>query len=202
MNFLALLTGFQSIAGKHYEAAEINDYFKIPENRRRLFDLLLRNASVEYGGNKYIIDIGINQHETGTADNREDYFTGTIDDVGDLSTFYGYDEFNLEGMTVSPGKIFKEQLNSLDDLKDFDFFSLYEDGCTYVKLLNIPEESKASPFPIDILKNDERHDFEIGVNAAANFVVYQDGKIRFVVINGFIVDLESRKGDVLNGIVR
>lgn len=202
MNFLALLTGFHSIAGKHYEAADINDYSKIPGNRKRLFDLLLRNASVEYDGNKYIIDIGINQHETGTKDNRDDYFTGTIDDVGDLSTFYGYDEFNLTGMTVTPGKIFDELFNSIDDLEDVDFYSLYEEGFTYVKLLNLPEESQSTTFPIDIVKNDEEDDFEFDENRAANFLVYQDGKIRFVVINGFLVDLESRKGDVINGMIR
>jgi hypothetical protein len=202
MNFLALLTGFQSIAGEHYEAADINDYLKIPENKQRLFDLLLRNVSVEYEGKKYKIDIGINQHETGTKDNRDDYFSGTIDDVGDLSTFYGYDEFNLEGMTVAAGKIYDEPFQSIDDLKEVDFYSLYKKGCTYVKLLNIPEESQPTIFPIDIVKNDEEDDFEFGENRAANFVVYQDEKIRFVVINGFMLDLESRKGEVMNGMIR
>jgi len=202
MNFLALLTGFQSIAGGYYTAADINRYSSIPENKQRLFDLLLRNASVEYAGNKYIIDIGINQHETGTKDNRDDYLIGTIDDMGDLSTFYGYDEFNLEGMTVAPGKIFEKPFDNINELENVDFFSLYKDGCTYVKLLNMPGESRSTTFPIDIVNHNAEDDFEFGENRAANFVVYQGGKIRFVVINGFMVDLESHKGDVINGMIR
>jgi hypothetical protein len=202
MNFIALLVGFQSIAAKKYEAADIENYFKIPENKTRLFDLLLRNLSVEYEGSKYIIDIGINHHESDTKDYRDDYFRGTIDDVGDLSTYYGYDEFDLEGMTIAPGKIFDEEFTSVDDLAGVDFGSLHKEGYTYVKLLNIPEDLHSVPFPIDIAANNEEDEPEFGEDRAANFVIYADGKIRFVVINGFIVDLVSGKGNVLNGIIK
>jgi hypothetical protein len=202
MNFIALLVGFQSIAGKQYEAADIQDYFKIPENKTRLFDLLLRNLSVEYEGSKYKIDIGINHHESDTKDYRDDYFRGTIDDVGDLSTYYGYDEFDLEGMTISPGKIFDEEFTSVDDLAEVDFANLHKEGYTYLKLLDIPEDLHSVPFPMDIVANDEEDEPEFGENRAANFTIHKDGKIRFVVINGFIVDLVSGKGAVLNGIIK
>ncbi len=202
MNFLALLVGFQSIAGKHYEMADINDYTNIPENKRRLFDLLLRNVSVEYNGNKYIIDIGINHYETGTEDNRDDYFKGTIDDVGDLSTYFGYDEYDLEGMTVAPGEVLDEPVDSLKSLEDIDFNELHRRGFTYVKLSTMPDDLQSVPFPIDILKNEEKDDPKFGENRAANFIIHENGDIRFVVINGFLIDLLSGKGDVLNGVVR
>jgi hypothetical protein len=202
MNFLALLVGFQSIAGKHYEKADINDYISIPENKQRLFDVLLRNVSVEYNGAKYKIDIGINHHEKGTDDNRDDYFRGTIDDLGDLSTYYGYDEYDLEGMTVAPGRVYDKPLNSLDSLEDIDFDELHRNGFTSVKLLTMPKDLQSVPFPIDIVKSDEEEYPGFGETKAANFIIHDNGDIRFVVINGFIVDLLSGKGDVLNGIVR
>ena len=158
MNFIALMVGFQSISHQYYIDASIDKYEKIPENKRRLFDVMLRNAFVEYNGNKYLIDLGINQHEVGTSDNRDDYFRSTIDDVGDLSTFYGYDEFNLEGMTLAPGKVYPEPFDSLESLDEIDFFELYEQGYTYIKLINMPD-TRYIKYPVDVIKSDDDADF-------------------------------------------
>jgi hypothetical protein len=202
MNFIALLIGFQSMAGKHFEKADINDYSKIPENKTRLFDLLLRNVTIEYNGAEYKIDVGINHHETDTENYRDDYFRGTIDDVGDLSTYYGYDELDLEDMKVASGKIYDKAFTTIDELEDVDFAGLHRKGYTCVKVLTVPEDMKSVPFPIDILINEGEEELKFGENRAANFIIYEKGKIRYVVINGFIVDTISGRGDVVNGLIR
>ena len=61
---------------------------------------------------------------------------------------------------------------------------------------------KSVPFPIDILINEGEEELKFGENRAANFIIYEKGKIRYVVINGFAVDMISGKGDIINGIIR
>ena len=105
-------------------------------------------------------------------------------------------------MTVAPGKVFEEPFDSLQSLEDVDFQDLHRNGYTCIKLETMPEDLHSVPFPIDILTSDEEDDPGFGENRAANFIIHKDGDVRFVVINGFMIDLLSGKGDVVNGIVR
>ncbi len=201
LNFLGLLVGYQSIANGYYENADLATYNNIPENKKRLFDLLLRNLTVEYKGKDYVVDLGINQVETPTSNNRDDYFRGVIDDIGDLSTFYGYDEVDCTGLTVSPGKISEVEYSSIDEIKELDFFELYEKGVTHVKLNDINQNKKFTYLPINVILNGKKVDNAINVGKTANLVIREGEKIRFVIVNGFLIDLVSKKTTLQNTLI-
>jgi len=102
LNFIALLSAFNSIAEKGYENIDHKKYFDIPENEELLFDLLLRNLILNYNGRKFKIDIGINREKKWNKESQSFYFKSKIADLGDLSTYYGIEEYDLTGYQVIP----------------------------------------------------------------------------------------------------
>ncbi len=201
LNFVGILIGLQSMAQKQYEKADITKYNNIPENRRYLFDVLLKNLQIDFNRNKYIIDIGINHIETATENHRNDYYKGIIDDIGDLSTYFGYEELNCEGMTVEEGKVFSTVLDNVESLENLDFSELHADGITCVRVKNIEKDIKSVKQPIDIIYENSEFSSEIGINKPANFVIMENNIVRFVVVNGYYIDLKSGKSTLINGSV-
>ena len=102
LNFIALLSAFKSIAEKDYENIEHKKYFDIPENEELLFDLLLRNLTLNYNGRNFKIDIGINREKKLNKESQSFYYKSKVADLGDLSIFYGIEEHDLTGYQVIP----------------------------------------------------------------------------------------------------
>ncbi len=102
LNFVALLSAFKSIAEKDYESIEHKKYFDIPENEELLFDLLLRNLTLNYNGRNFKIDIGIKREKKLNKELQSFYYKSKIADLGDLSIFYGIEEHDLTGYQVIP----------------------------------------------------------------------------------------------------
>jgi hypothetical protein len=100
LNFISLLTAFETIIEKDYEKLFYADYFEIPENMKMLFDLLLRNLKLEFNGRSFVVDVGINRTKKYDFQKKEFYYEGKIAELGDLSVFYGIEEENLEGYTI------------------------------------------------------------------------------------------------------
>ncbi|MBI3123104.1 MAG: peptidase M14 [Ignavibacteriales bacterium] len=100
LNFISLLTAFETIIEKIYEKLFYADYFDIPENMKMLFDLLLRNLKLEFNGRTFVVDVGINRTKKYDLQKQEFYYEGTIAELGDLSVFYGIEEENLEGYSI------------------------------------------------------------------------------------------------------
>jgi len=117
LNFTALLSAFKSIAEKDYESIEHKKYFDIPENEELLFDLLLRNLTLNYKGRNFQIDIGINREKKLNKELQSFYYKSKIADLGDLSIFYGIEEHNLNGYQVIPDN--KLGIDEPADLKIF-----------------------------------------------------------------------------------
>ena len=201
LNFVALLTAFQSIAGQYYADVPLENYNRIPENDKVLFNLLFRNLSIDYHGNKYLIDVGINREEKSLEDGEKIYYNSTIEDIGDLSVFYGEEEYDCEGMEVLPGKIYPEIFSSIDSLENIDFLALYREGYTSIRLIGEKLKEKFTPFPINIVQNQDKALHPIEVEKDANFVIKEKEKVRFAVINGFVFDLITKKKSVHNAVI-
>jgi hypothetical protein len=101
LNFLAILTGLQAISEQSYTKFELKTYEAIPKNDRYLFDLLIRNAKFVQNGKTIIKDIGINLSEKNINNATDFVLSSVIEDLGDLSTFWGIKEIDAKGMTVS-----------------------------------------------------------------------------------------------------
>jgi hypothetical protein len=101
LNFVAILTGLQAISEESYTKFELKTYEAIPKNDRYLFDLLIRNAQFVQNGKTIIKDIGINLSEKNINNATDFMLSSVIEDLGDLSTFWGIKEIDAKGLTVS-----------------------------------------------------------------------------------------------------
>jgi len=107
LNFISILTALDSIAKELYKKEFYADYFEIPENTEIFFDLLLRNLTLNFNFRKFTVDVGINRIKKFNSINKEFYFEGAIAGFGDLSTFYGLEEFDLQEFELNFADNFK-----------------------------------------------------------------------------------------------
>jgi len=199
MNFLTLLSAFKNIAEESYKDEDPAVYDKIPFNEKFIMDLIIRNLKYSSSGHEYTIDLGINKEEVNCNDAKDFYYESTLEDVGDLSVFYGYEEYDLKGMIVSPGKTLLQSFNSISEIEKLDFADLYEQGYTNVVLKeNI--NSDFTKLPINIFKEFPKDDFyNLKPESNANFIIRENDQVKYVIINGFIFDFNdlSFKGNGL-----
>jgi hypothetical protein len=94
--FKAILAGLISIAKESYLNVKNEDYFLIPENKKLHFDLLLRNCQIKKNGIPYILDIGLVSVEKINDDLHSVSYSYVVNELGDLSQYFGYEEFNCE----------------------------------------------------------------------------------------------------------
>ncbi|UZR92267.1 M14 family metallopeptidase [Chondrinema litorale] len=196
MNFIGILTSLKSIANKEYASESIDNYYSIPDNKRYLYDLVIRNAQVEFYGNLYTMDIGINRSKGHEGDSKETMFRGYIAEFGDMSTFFGYNEFDASGLVATPGKISDDKKVKL---KAKQLAKLHKEG-----VVAIPNEKGiASSYinqPIN-LYNDEKPEFKVRLGSSANFSLQRNGEVKAVVINGFLYLVEDQKEYNGNGVI-
>ena len=198
LNFIAILTGLNSIANKLYAKADIDVYHNIPLNDNLLFDLLLRNLSFNYKNESYTVDIGINREGKVTKDQTQDYYAGVIEDWGDLSIFYGYDEFDLSGYEIQESKIFDLPIQNLNEL---DLDKLLIEGYGFIKIDSTSIKREFSSIPFNLILDHSEINLEPRYNGHANFTIWKDNKLRYNIINGFIYDVNSDLELKNNGLI-
>lgn len=108
LNFVAILTALESIAKRNYTNEKLATYEAIPNNDKYIFDLLIRNATFTKNGKELTKDIGINLEERNSKTATDYTLRSEIDDLGDLSIFYGLKEIDATEMTVSTFDQFPE----------------------------------------------------------------------------------------------
>ncbi|MDA3861068.1 MAG: M14 family zinc carboxypeptidase [Melioribacteraceae bacterium] len=201
LNYVALISGFESIANESYKDEAIDTYQSIPENQKRLFDLLLRNVTIEKNNQNYIVDIGINQNETSTSDKRNYYFRGKIEEIGDLSTYFGFDEIDCLGMIIDTAQIFPETFKLSSNLDETNITKILKEGFSFVQVDSIEHSEKFVKYPINVVMSGAKLNNKIGLGKAANFVLKKDGNVKLVCVNGFLFDIRSGKNYIQNGLI-
>lgn len=200
INFTILLSAFKSIAVNSYTRHSIKHYYSIPDNKENIFDLLIRNIKLQINGIYYKTDIGINRYET-IDGNKSICYSGIIEDMGDLSTFSGYEEYLSDdpGFEAVMGEIYPEVFEDYQDLAKVNFEELLKKGFTTVLVKNgLPKEIFPTyPISIKSFANSTNTD-EIKTGSAANFLLKERGKIKYAVINGFVYNLSTSTNSILN----
>jgi hypothetical protein len=107
MYFKAILAGLVSIAKESYLNVEDKEYFIIPENKKLHFDLLLRNCKLQRNGIPYLTDIGLVAVEKINDDLNSVSITYVMNELGDLSQYFSYQEFNCELYSITEIKNLK-----------------------------------------------------------------------------------------------
>ncbi|WP_461140334.1 M14 family zinc carboxypeptidase [Spirosoma pomorum] len=129
LNFVAILTALESIATGAYEGESTSDYTAIPENGRLLFDVLIRNATIVRNGRPVTVDVGIDRQEVNVDSARNFRYHSTIEDIGDLSTFYGLDEIDATGLQLKTDRPLRlGQKASFTLLKDKQIVHTFVNG--------------------------------------------------------------------------
>jgi hypothetical protein len=121
LNFVALLTAMQVIATGSYETEPIEPYYEIPENGRYLFDLIIRQAEVPRGERFYRADIGINRYETTIEPPAKFYYRSLVEEIGDMSVNYGYEELNAAWYATGTGESISQGNKKSNRLKGYAY---------------------------------------------------------------------------------
>jgi len=198
LNYISILTGLHSIANKSYEKADIEIYKNIPFNDNLLFNLLLRNLTVKHKNKNYIVDIGINHEENNTIDQTQTFYQGKIEDWGDLSIFYGYDELDLNGYEIRKSKVYDLPVHNLNEL---DITKLLKKGYGFIRLGSLEINHEFSGLPFNLVLGDVEVKVDPEYNEFANFTIWKDKELHYNIINGFIYDVKSEIEIKSNGLI-
>ncbi|MCP3928501.1 MAG: peptidase M14 [Bacteroidetes bacterium] len=187
LNFVALLSAFEAIATKSYENNDITAYDDLPFNERYLHDLIIRNVFIEKDDKKYLIDIGFRRTEVKYDENPSIYYRSQVADIGDLSTFHGYEELDGKSYTISSGKLFQNPYSNTDDLENTSIWELLQDGFTEIQVEGLSPDIVFQNLPIRLVT--EKPSYSIAVGSNPSFFLKKDGHNRYVIVNGFVFDL-------------
>ena len=192
LNYVSILSAIYTIAKGNYQEISLDEYWTIPENDRKLFDLKIEGITYELLGNDYTMDFGIHRMEIDDEEHKDFWYKSQISDQGDLSTYYGYEIFDGSDYRIVPGKIYHNTLDNLEELNEASALNLLDAGFTHVRVKNIPVKAVYSPYPIHIVsENYELPEFRLGVGKNPTFLMAKGEEIPFAVINGFLIDLRS-----------
>lgn len=107
--FMSMVTALYTIAFKESLGSDYLPYFKIPENKKLFFDIIIRSATVD----SETLDIAVQYEEVLFDDNVK--FIPKIKDFGDLSQFYGHKEIQANNNEVVLGNNVKlKKENEID----------------------------------------------------------------------------------------
>lgn len=171
----------------------VSEYEGIPFNNSNAFhDLLLREIQLPtLRGKFFVSDLAFRNDEVQLADNRSFYLSSKISELGDLSTFFAYNDKNLNGYKAKMGKVYPTMLADFAAAKSLDVASLLSQGITYIQVTNFKKSKEIMEFPLHIIQPNTSvpKEFRIGLNPS--FVLEKDGKIQFAVVNGMIHEIGS-----------
>ncbi|WP_090340940.1 M14 family zinc carboxypeptidase [Dyadobacter koreensis] len=206
LNFMSLLTAFETIADGSYSKENKDKYEDIPQNGRALFDLIIRGATVNKDNKSYRTDLGINRTEVNYANASKFFFSGRVEEYGDLSTVFGTEEIDASGLTLTAGKVYPTAINSIQDLKTLSPKDLFKQGYLYVKL----GSGDASRLPFGSLYEQHFHFLKPGkspvtkspeLGSAGTFLLKKGNIVKYAVVNGYAYDLEKFKTSTGNGFI-
>ncbi len=202
LNYVSILSAIYSIANGSYKDIPITDYEKIPENDRKLFNLKIKDLSYPLLGKEYTLDVGIQHIEIDNAKHNDFHYKSSIVDQGDLSTYYGYQTFNAKGYSLTKGKVYPKTLSSLEELGQLKPMDLLKEGFAYVRVANIPKDQTFVQYPMHVIGKDYKlPEFKMRVGINPTFFLEQQGKLRYAVINGFLIDLNTDEANIKNALI-
>jgi hypothetical protein len=196
LNYTMILASLFTIAEGDFLENEISHYEEIPENDRMLFDLKIEGVTYELLGRDYVLDIGINRQEVDDEENLSFFYRSNEADRGDLSTSYGYEEFNAEGYRVKIPLVYPDEV-TMAEVEELDFISLLKDGYAFVRVKDLPDDKSFTEYPLHLISSG----YEPRKEPGATFFLEKNGKTEIAVINGFLLDLSKEELTIENALI-
>lgn len=192
LHFTILLAAFDAIASGAYEDWPQAGYEAIPFNDGGAFhDLIVRKATRRYNGQPYLTDLAFRHREVEYNSYRDYYPRASISDLGDLSTYYGYEELDATGYTIVPGKTHQEVVPGLSALREKDIRQLLRQGVTTFQMADMPHRSVYARWPVELVNAGKRPANNIRLYGNPSFLLEKAGQFDYAVVNGFVYDLRE-----------
>src|ERR1035437_153367 len=102
LNFILLLSAINIIIDNDYDNESYELYNNLSFNKEYLYDLILRNLRIKNENKVSLIDIGINNNEDFDESSGNTKIISCIEEIGDLTNFYGNEDCDLAGYYVEP----------------------------------------------------------------------------------------------------
>ncbi len=187
---LSMVQALDSIASRAYATNDIKAYESIPLNNKRIYNLIIRDVS--YQGTT--LSIGIVWEETTDHLDRGVYFTGRIDAIGDLSVFDAYEEIDGNGLVLSAGRIYPQELtdSSLELIR-----GQLQQGCIYFRY---KDDSSENPVGVPIALGVPGKEWQLSLDAQPNFLLLKDDTVKYAIVNGAVAYPQSTDHHTINGI--
>lgn len=188
LNFVSILAALETLADKSYKKIKTSQYEKIPMNDRKMFDLKLEKLTFKKAGKSFVVDLGIYRNEVDNLEHTDFYNRSQIVDIGDLSTFFGYETFKGSGYTIVPGKVYTKGTTLPTEEEALE---LLKEGYLYFRTEEFIENHHIN-IPMMVVSKEympQKLDLYIGLNPS--FLLEKSGTITHAVVNGFLIDLSK-----------
>lgn len=189
LHFAILLTLLYNIASDSVGEYAIDKYWAIPENDRKLNDLIIRNVFIP--SLESYIDISINQVEKEDESPIGFHLEGQIEDIGDLSTFYGYSEYHAQNLRYLKAAVFPGAIDDLETLEILDFAALHRKGIGVIRVKNIELNQSFDHIPLLVIGANEEENWSLKPENKCAFFLQDDKGIKIAVINGKLHEIDS-----------
>lgn len=200
LNFLIMLDAFYRISKGGIELLSTELYDLLPFNDTRLYDIIFRNCTYLVNNQRYTVDVAVNRYESVQPDGKLAGYA-EVEEIGDLSVFYGMEEYDLSGYEIHTGSVPEKQF-SLSELTPQMVQSLREQGFHSVRTKAHKIGGNFSKFGINLILNSEHaHPDRLMLNRNASFVIRKDAKPIYLVINGYLHYPSTGAGFVRNGTI-
>jgi hypothetical protein len=200
LNFVTILNALVDIAKGNYKPMDASLYNKIPENRLKGSELVIRNIGYEIDSFVYKTDISIKQDEINLP-NGDYYVQGRVDDVGDLEESFGFQELNANGLIYQQGKVYEYLKSSVSSLGFDEALALLKQGYYAINIKEMPPE-KWYNLPLVILKGGLPPGGGLLIGMPANFFLREGDILKYAIVNGYLIDLENPKEQVYYQYIR
>ena len=191
LNFMLLTTGLHAIATRSYANESLAEYQKIPKNDRRLYDLIIRNVQYQTDGETRTADLGILRDEVPFNGHRDFFYRSRIQELGDLSNNYGYQELDATGLVAVPGRVQRRTRRSVRALKRIKAKRLLKRGYTTVRAKKdlVEVDSLHKLVPLDLITKEDEPYYGLLLGNRPTFILERDGKPQYAVVNGALFEL-------------
>lgn len=102
LNFVGILSSLYSIATGEYEKGDLNSYEQLPLNGKNFYDMIFRNVRFQPPSDisPVYLDVAVNLSEQRDTTTGQWILIGKIEDLGDLSTFGAFEEYDCGGILL------------------------------------------------------------------------------------------------------
>ncbi|MEN3324140.1 M14 family zinc carboxypeptidase [Mariniflexile soesokkakense] len=122
--FMSYMSSLDYISKNDVSGANFESYFKIPENEKCFFDIIIKNAKIVEGKSEALTDIGI-QYQEKLIDGKI-HFIPKVEKIENLDAYFGHKMIQANNLEVfnSEGKLLKVDYENVFVMIDNEKISL------------------------------------------------------------------------------